>query len=113
MQHLVDKGLVIRRRGIGTRVVKPKLRRPLELTSLYDDLTRAGRRPTTETLSFQTIEAADDIAERLEVPEGTPVLALIRLRRADGEPITKLTHYLPEHIATFAEGDLAEHGLMS
>ena len=43
MQHLVDKGLVVRRRGIGTRVVQPKLRRPLELTSLYDDLAAAGR----------------------------------------------------------------------
>ena len=31
MQHLVDKGLVVRRRGVGTRVVQPKLRRPLEL----------------------------------------------------------------------------------
>ena len=53
MQHLVDKGLVVRRRGIGTRVVQPKLRRSLELTSLYDDLTRAGRKPTTEVLSFE------------------------------------------------------------
>jgi DNA-binding GntR family transcriptional regulator len=111
MQHLVDKGLVVRRRGIGTRVVQPKLRRPLELTSLYDDLTRAGRKPTTETLSFQTVQATDDVAERLEVPEGTPVLELVRLRRADGEPIAKLTNYLPERIATFAEDDLSEHGL--
>ena len=60
MQHLVDKGLVVRRRGIGTRVVQPKLRRPLELTSLYDDLARAGRTPTTELLSFETVEASDD-----------------------------------------------------
>src|ERR1700712_5688914 len=60
MQHLVDKGLVVRRRGIGTRVVQPKLRRPLELTSLYDDLNRAGRKPTTEVLSFQAIEATDE-----------------------------------------------------
>ena len=29
MQTLVDKGLVVRRRGIGTRVVQPKMRRPL------------------------------------------------------------------------------------
>src|SRR6476659_1575691 len=71
MQHLVDKGLVVRRRGIGTRVVQPKLRRPLELTSLYDDLASAGRKPTTDTLSFQTVQATDDVAERLEVPEGT------------------------------------------
>ena len=57
MQHLVDKGLVVRRRGIGTRVVQPKLRRPLELTSLNDDLSRAGRKPTTEVLSFESVEA--------------------------------------------------------
>jgi len=111
MQHLVDKGLVVRRRGIGTRVVQPKLRRPLELTSLHDDLARAGRKPTTETLSFETVEAADDVAERLEVPEGTPVLELVRLRRADGEPIAKLTNYLPERVVTFDEDDLGEHGL--
>src|SRR5919107_5174041 len=51
MQHLVDKGMVVRRRGVGTRVVQPKVRRPLELSSLYDDLTTAGRRPTTQVLS--------------------------------------------------------------
>ena len=54
-------------------VVQPKLRRPLELTSLYDDLTRAGRTPTTEVLSFEPVEAHDEIAERLEVAEGTAV----------------------------------------
>lgn len=45
MQTLVDKGLIVRRRGIGTRVVQPKVRRPLELTSLYDDLTHSGATP--------------------------------------------------------------------
>ena len=111
MQHLVDKGLVVRRRGVGTRVVLPKLRRPLELTSLNDDLNRAGRKPTTEVLSFERVEAPDDVAERLEVPEGTLVLELVRLRRADGEPIAKLTNYLPERIAEFSESDLGDHGL--
>ena len=111
MQHLVDKGLVVRRRGIGTRVVQPKLHRPLELTSLNDDLNRAGRKPTTDVLHFAHVEADDDVAERLEVPEGTHVLELVRLRRADGEPIAKLTNYLPERLATFSEDDLADHGL--
>ncbi len=111
MQHLVDKGLVTRRRGIGTRVVQPKLRRPLELTSLYDDLARAGRAPTTEVLAFGMIEATGEVAERLEVSEGTPVLELTRLRRAGGEPIAKLTNYLPDLVAKFEEADLADHGL--
>ncbi|MCW2849807.1 MAG: GntR family transcriptional regulator [Marmoricola sp.] len=111
MQHLVDKGLVVRRRGIGTRVVQPKLRRSLELTSLNDDLTRAGRKPTTEVLSFERVQATDVVAERLEVPEATVVHELVRIRRADGEPIARLINYLPEHIVAFDELDLAEHGL--
>ncbi len=111
MQHLVDKGLVTRRRGIGTRVVQPKLRRPLELSSLYDDLANAGRKPTTEVLSFETVEAHDEVAERLDLEEGSPVLELVRLRSAAGEPIAKMTNYLPERLATFSEEDLSERGL--
>jgi DNA-binding GntR family transcriptional regulator len=111
MQHLVDKGLVTRRRGIGTRVVQPKLRRPLELTSLYDDLDRAGKKPTTEVLSFEMVDAEEDVAVGLEVPEGTPVLELVRLRSAGGEPIAKMTNYLPERLARFDADDLSESGL--
>lgn len=111
MQHLVDKGLITRRRGIGTRVVQPKLRRPLELTSLYDDLARAGRTPTTEVLSFAHVEAHGEVAERLDVAEGTLVLELVRLRRAAGEPIAKLTNYLPERVSGFDEAALATDGL--
>lgn len=111
MQHLVDKGLVVRRRGIGTRVVQPKLRRPLELTSLYDDLANAGREPTTEVLSFQTVQAHAEVAEQLDVAEASPVLELVRLRSAAGEPIAKMTNYLPERLATFTEAELTDHGL--
>jgi len=111
MQHLVDKGLVTRRRGIGTRVVQPKLRRPLELTSLYDDLSRAGKKPTTEVLSFEMVDAEEDVAAGLEIPEGTAVLELVRLRSAEGEPIAKMTNYLPERLARFDADDLADHGL--
>jgi len=43
--HLVDKGLIVRRRGVGTQVVRSEIRRAVALTSLYDDLLRgqAGR----------------------------------------------------------------------
>src|SRR5450631_1681896 len=51
MQYLVDKGVLVRRRGIGTRVVQPKVRRPLGLSSLFEDLTASGQLPTTTVLS--------------------------------------------------------------
>jgi GntR family transcriptional regulator len=111
MQHLVDKGLIVRRRGIGTRVVQPKVRRPLELSSLYDDLRRAGQRPTTTVLDVGLAEVDDEVAERLGCKPGTPVQHIVRLRSAAGTPIAKLTNFLPERVGVFEAEDLKEQGL--
>lgn len=111
MQHLVDKGLVVRRRGIGTRVVQPRVRRPLELTSLYDDLSRTGRNPTTRVLELETVEADDEVAVAFGCEPRTPVLMLVRLRSAGDTPIAKLTNFLPESIGTFEAEVLERRGL--
>src|SRR6476661_4019305 len=50
MDYLVDRGLIVRQRGVGTRVVSPKVRRSLNLTSLYDDMAASGQRPRTRVL---------------------------------------------------------------
>src|SRR5690606_7730570 len=48
--ELVDRGLLVRRRGIGTTVANRVIHRRDQLTSLYDDLARRGQRPRTELL---------------------------------------------------------------
>src|SRR6201994_2933860 len=53
IQYLVDRGLLIRKRGVGTQVVQAKVRRQIELTSLYDDLDKNQRAPSTQVLSFK------------------------------------------------------------
>jgi GntR family transcriptional regulator len=111
MQHLVDKGLVVRRRGIGTRVVQPKVRRPLELTSLYDDLARSGQEPTTEVVELRTQPADEELAGILQVDPGDEVFRLVRLRRARGNPIAKMTNYLPTSVGDITADSLARHGL--
>ena len=111
MQHLVDKGLIVRRRGIGTRVVQPKVRRPLELSSLYDDLASSGRVPATEVLELKLVPAFDDVAALLRVDVGEAVTRLVRLRRANGSPIAKMTNYLPLQVGEFTAVQLEEHGL--
>jgi DNA-binding GntR family transcriptional regulator len=111
MQDLVDKGLIVRRRGIGTRVVQPKVRRPLELSSLFEDLTTSGQAPTTAVLEVGLVSAAEDVAAHLDVRAGTEVLKIVRLRSAVGNPIAKLTNYLPETVGDFSAEDLEEHGL--
>src|SRR3982751_5814133 len=70
MEYLVGKGLIIRRRGIGTTIVQPKVRRPLQLSSLYYDLTTGGQEPTTRVLSLDVVPAPPEVAEALAVPPG-------------------------------------------
>jgi DNA-binding GntR family transcriptional regulator len=111
MQHLVDKGLIVRRRGVGTRVVQPKVRRPLELTSLYDDLAGTGQEPTTRVMELGTQPAGDEIAPFLRVDPEEEVLRVVRLRSARGNPIAKLTNYLPQRVGEFTEADLERRGL--
>src|SRR5919199_4505795 len=55
LKQLVDKGLLIRRRAIGTAVATQPVRRAIALTSLYDDLKAAGREPRTRVLSLEEI----------------------------------------------------------
>jgi len=111
MEQLVDRGLVVRRRGIGTRVVQPKVLRPLELTSLHDDLAVSGQEPTTTVLRFEPLEADAEVAARLRLQEGEPVVLLERLRSAHGLPIAHMTNWLPADIVTFGEDELTGSGL--
>jgi DNA-binding GntR family transcriptional regulator len=111
MQDLVDKGLIVRRRGIGTRVVQPKVRRPLELTSLYDDLAGSGQRPTTTVLEMSVVAATEDVAEQLGLAADAEVVRIVRLRSAVGNPIAKLTNFLPARLGPFDVDDLQERGL--
>lgn len=95
MEYLVGKGLIVRRRGIGTIVVQPKVRRPLQLSSLYEDLRAGGQDPTTSVLSLEVVAGPPEVAEALRLDPGTPVHRLLRLRRASGRPIALMTNYLP------------------
>jgi DNA-binding GntR family transcriptional regulator len=110
VQELVDKGLLVRKRGVGTQVIQPHVRRSVELTSLYEDLVRAGASPTTTVLSLERVPAPADVAGELDLPEGAEVVVVRRLRRSDGEPLALMTNYLPGRFTPTAE-DLTERGL--
>ncbi len=109
--ELVAKGLLVRRRGVGTQVVHTQLRRPVELTSLYDDLARASHRPRTRVLSVELVPAEGKVAESLNVPEGTSVCYLNRLRLDADEPLALMRNWLPADIAELDANALEETGL--
>jgi DNA-binding GntR family transcriptional regulator len=95
VQRLVEQGLVVRRRGLGTVVAAPRIMRSVALTSLYDDLAANQRRPATTVLAAQEVEADDELASVLALPAGAAVLSVERLRLADGTPLAIMHNYLP------------------
>lgn len=111
IQELVDKGLLVRKRGVGTQVVHGQVTRPVELTSLFDDLARGNQAPRTTLLVNETVPATEAVSQFLDVGIGSDVLHLRRLRFANGEPLAILENYLPRDLLDIGQGDLEARGL--
>jgi DNA-binding GntR family transcriptional regulator len=111
IQHLVDKGLLVRKRGVGTQVVQAQVRRSIELTSLYDDLEAAGREPRTQVLELGLVPAGDDAGKALGLTPFTEVVRVRRLRLTGSEPLALMTNYLPAGLLDVGADVLGEHGL--
>ncbi|MBL3685438.1 GntR family transcriptional regulator [Leucobacter zeae] len=111
IQELVDKGLLVRRRGIGTQVVQARVSRPVELTSLNEDLTRVGHHPATRVLSLERVPADEEAAAQLNLAIGTEITRIRRVRSADGTPMAILINLLPPEFSDITVEDLERRGL--
>src|SRR5690349_24653199 len=111
IQYLVERGMLVRKRGVGTQVVHPKVRRPVELSSLSDDLSAGDRAPRTEVLDLRVVPASEEVAAALELLPGTEVTWIERLRHAAGEPLALMHNAIPRDVLRPTEADLAANGL--
>lgn len=86
---LAAEGLVRKEKGRGTFVRGPR-RADLvvqEMRGFYDELTERGHTVETEVLALATEPSTADEATLLNVPTGSEVVRIERLRYADGAPI--------------------------
>lgn len=111
LEELVDKGLVVRRRGYGTEVANTPVHRRVALTSLYDDLDAAGQRPQTEVLRLDGRRIHHAAAAAIGVELSTPLVYVERLRLADGRPLALMRNWLPPAFADLSRDELATNGL--
>jgi DNA-binding GntR family transcriptional regulator len=84
---------------------------PRSFGALHDDLAAAGRTPATRVLRNEVDHADRAVATALQVPEGTLVISLQRIRFADGEPVALMRNALPAGLLRLSTPMLAEHGL--
>lgn len=113
IQTLVQKGLVVRRRGSGTAVVHRPLTRNIALTSLYEDLADMGFQPQTRVLYLSTKAGESHITSELGLEPGAEVLRIRRLRYANDRPLAVMENLLPGSLLGPSLADLESHGLYS
>lgn len=101
-QDLVDEGRVVRRRGQGT-FVSPGAGAASALghgdtLSFSAEMRKAGRTPSSRVLGLRRRQATKGISRRLDIPDGTPVWEVRRLRLADDQPMQLAVAYVPEEL---------------
>ena len=100
MNQLVEAGHLERRGTAGTFLPEPAVVRPLSKrvsTAISEVVGQAGHKPGARLLFFEQAQADANIARRLQLDEGAPVIVIKRLRLSDAVPFCVETSYLPQH----------------
>ena len=86
---LVNDGLIYRKRGQGTFVARATFEQNLtRIVSFWEDMKQRGHEPATKVLSSELVPSPDDVAEALDIEPGEELANIVRLRLADGEPMS-------------------------
>ncbi|MBR4079066.1 MAG: GntR family transcriptional regulator [Christensenellaceae bacterium] len=110
---LEGDGLIERCRGRGTFVTEPKLKRDLKnLYSFTAEMQMMGITPESDLLVFEKIMAPDDLCYRLKIEYGEMIYKIVRLRRANGEPLMLETVFIPEKKYPGLTRDIIAHSTL-
>jgi GntR family transcriptional regulator len=98
---------------LGAQRYSPRLRQRIGASPFRIEASRQGRVPHTECRAVAHGPAPADIAGRLHIATGTPVVQRVNWYYADGEPVQTGTTYVPASIAgtsPIATGDALPPG---
>lgn len=106
LRMLVSDGLLDRRHGVGTFVVRvptPTIERGIdELFSLGDAIEQLGYEPSVGEHTAALMPASDLVASELGLAGGERVCHLTRVRMADGRPVIVCDDYFHADLLTDA-----------
>jgi GntR family transcriptional regulator len=110
LDELVREGYLVRRRGAGTFVAAPKVAKGIDINSFSDDMRARGMTPASRTLDLRVVPAGARLGRILHVSPAEPVVAVKRLRLADGDPMAiELLHVRQSLVPGMTSADLEEN----
>jgi len=108
---LIQKGLVEKRRGVGTVIKRKSPLYPVHklnvMTSFVDDFELENVVLEDRILNREKINASGELAEKLGLSTGEPVVKIERIRIADKDPlILEIQYYSFEKFGKLLEMDI-------
>jgi GntR family transcriptional regulator len=114
LSELQYEGVLDRVKGRGTFVAPQLTSQSLvqSLTGLHADVSAMGRTLLSDVRALKVTAADPEVAARLEIPVGTAVVLIERLRFVDGEPWVYTVSHVPAALAPdLVDQDLREQSL--
>lgn len=125
LEQLAAEGLIVRQAGRGTRPAKaaavqaaaPARRAragaATGLSGLMENIVSMGLRTSVKVLEVRSIAASHAVAQALQLPAGARVQKAVRRRSSQLGPMSYITTYVPEHIASsFGRKDLSRKPIL-
>lgn len=110
-QGLVQRGLVVRRRGSGTFVAPRSMHRvEEELLSFSEEMRRRGKTPSSRLL-FAGVAVSPRDAVALDLSASEPLVQIQRVRLADGAPLAIEEVMMPIEFSPVLDLDLEVQSL--
>ena len=96
IEDLVRSGQLIKHQGKGTFVTNVSMEHKLsKFYSFSEELERHGMTERAQVLSFDIVEATEEVSEKLSMQKDEQVFMVKRLRMADEMPYTVEISYIP------------------
>lgn len=108
LADLVREGLLHRRRGKGSFVARPKIPQDLmKIATGFSDYAKQviGNELGNRLISVGVIVAGGSLAEKLEIPEGSDVVEIRKVKLAFGQPYFIASAYLPSSLCPGLEAE--------